>query len=336
MALPTYSTGTVSVSEDGTVTVAGGGIWSGLSVVMGDLIAIDGGAAVLISDVNADATHGQLAGWTGGTAIGKPYVVYQCSNLRFDDVEIALDLQKQVRALNTEGFYIFVPSASADPDPSLGDDGQYAFQAASGKLWVKESGLWSYLGIYKNFSFKGAYDALTAYVANDVVTYAGSAYIVIAATTANLPPNATYYSLLASKGDKGDRGDTGTLDVGTVTTGAAGSSATVTNVGTSTAAVFDFSIPKGDQGIQGVQGLQGAGIQPDATGDAADKATHDLEAAGYVFLQTDVSPFQLWVKASAASGEWAGPTYVTGNVPLGDLGSVADSVEQSFDLGVLA
>jgi Collagen triple helix repeat (20 copies) len=65
------------------------------------------------------------------------------------------------------------------------------------------------------------------------------------------------------KGDKGDKGDTGstgatgpqgpagtaaTIAVGTVTTGAAGSSATVTNAGTSSAAVFNFSIPRGADG----------------------------------------------------------------------------------------
>lgn len=133
----------------------------------------------------------------------------------------------------------------------------------------------------------------------------------------------------------GQQGRPGRSAVGTVTTGSAGSSAAVANSGTSTAAVLDFTIPRGDQGIQGIQGLQGTGIQPDATGTAAEKAMHDSEAAGFVFLLTDVSPFQLWVKASATSGDWAGPTYVTGNVPLGDLGSVTDSIEQSFDLGVL-
>jgi hypothetical protein len=59
------------------------------------------------------------------------------------------------------------------------------------------------------------------------------------------------------RGDKGDKGDTGntgstgsaaTIAVGTVTTVAPGSSASVTNVGTSSAAVFDISIPKGDTG----------------------------------------------------------------------------------------
>lgn len=65
------------------------------------------------------------------------------------------------------------------------------------------------------------------------------------------------------KGDKGERGDTGekgadgvngndgaaaTIAVGNVTTGASGSDAIVHNSGTSNAAVFDFTIPKGDPG----------------------------------------------------------------------------------------
>jgi hypothetical protein len=43
-------------------------------------------------------------------------------------------------------------------------------------------------------------------------------------------------------------GTAATISVGTVTTGAEGSSATVTNSGTTSAAVFDFSIPVGDTG----------------------------------------------------------------------------------------
>jgi hypothetical protein len=45
-----------------------------------------------------------------------------------------------------------------------------------------------------------------------------------------------------------------TADAGTTTTGAAGTPAQVTNVGTTRDAVFDFVIPQGIQGIQGVQG----------------------------------------------------------------------------------
>lgn len=50
------------------------------------------------------------------------------------------------------------------------------------------------------------------------------------------------------KGSKGDPGDAATITVGTVTTLPAGSSATVTNSGTSSAAVFNFGIPKGADG----------------------------------------------------------------------------------------
>ena len=61
-------------------------------------------------------------------------------------------------------------------------------------------------------------------------------------------------------GRDGNDGAAATIAVGTVTTGAAGSSATVTNSGTSSAAVFDFTIPRGDTGATGPQGPSGVGI----------------------------------------------------------------------------
>ncbi len=57
-------------------------------------------------------------------------------------------------------------------------------------------------------------------------------------------------------------GTAATASVGTVSTLAAGSSATVTNSGTTSAAVFNFSIPQGSAGPQGPQGIQGTpGVQ---------------------------------------------------------------------------
>lgn len=53
------------------------------------------------------------------------------------------------------------------------------------------------------------------------------------------------------KGDTGPQGPAATIQVGTVTTLEPGQNATVTNVGTSGAAVFDFGIPKGDTGELG-------------------------------------------------------------------------------------
>lgn len=60
------------------------------------------------------------------------------------------------------------------------------------------------------------------------------------------------------KGDKGDTGTAATVDAGTTTTGVAGSDASVVNSGTTSAAVFDFTIPRGDKGEKGDTGTAGA------------------------------------------------------------------------------
>lgn len=52
----------------------------------------------------------------------------------------------------------------------------------------------------------------------------------------------------------GATGPSGTLAIGTVTTGAPGSSVVITNVGTSTAAILDITIPRGDVGATGDKG----------------------------------------------------------------------------------
>lgn len=59
-------------------------------------------------------------------------------------------------------------------------------------------------------------------------------------------------------GDTGPAGSAATVSVGTVTTGAAGSSASVTNVGTNSAAVLNFSIPAGATGSTGATGPAGS------------------------------------------------------------------------------
>lgn len=247
MALNTYSTGTVSVTAGGTTVTGSGTIWSGNKAVAGDEFVI-GGVRALIVDV-VSVTELTITPWPGSDESGASYAIYQTSSQRFADVQIAIDAGKIVDALNTEGFYIFVPSDATAPDPSLGDDGQYAFQATTGKLWLKENGVWTFLGIYKGFNFRGAYDADATYSVNDVFTDSGSAYIVTSAPpVGTTPPNATYYDVLAAGGTDGADGAAGaaaTVAVGTTTTGAAGTDASVTNSGTSSAAVLDFTIPTG-------------------------------------------------------------------------------------------
>lgn len=72
-----------------------------------------------------------------------------------------------------------------------------------------------------------------------------------------------------SEGPKGDKGDAAAVEVGTVQTLPAGSSATVENVGTSSAAVLNFGIPKGDKGDTGVAGADGQDGADGADGKSA-------------------------------------------------------------------
>jgi hypothetical protein len=55
-------------------------------------------------------------------------------------------------------------------------------------------------------------------------------------------------------GARGAAGTSATVAVGTTTTGAAGTNASVTNSGTTSAAVFNFTIPRGDTGAAGASG----------------------------------------------------------------------------------
>lgn len=84
-------------------------------------------------------------------------------------------------------------------------------------------------------------------------------------------------------GTNGSAGAAATIAVGTVTTGLPTDPAAVTNVGTSSAAVFDFTIPKGDKGDTGATGP--AGTMPYAVcSTAAATATKEVTIAGITEL----------------------------------------------------
>lgn len=95
------------------------------------------------------------------------------------------------------------------------------------------------------------------------------------------------------KGDPGERGETGspgqdgapglaaTIQIGQVTTLEPGNQATVTNIGTDTAAIFNFGIPRGEQGPQGEPGEStGGGGTPGADGEDGGYYTPSVDTAG--------------------------------------------------------
>ena len=93
-------------------------------------------------------------------------------------------------------------------------------------------------------------------------------------------------------GKDGADGAAATISVGSTSTLPAGSSATVTNSGTSSAAVFDFGIPKGDKGDTGATGADG--YSPSATvtktGDTATITITDKDGTTTASISDGTTP----------------------------------------------
>lgn len=110
-------------------------------------------------------------------------------------------------------------------------------------------------------------------------------------------------------GSDGADGAAATIAVGTTTTGAAGSSASVVNSGTSSAAVLDFTIPRGDTGATGSQGPTGSTGATGATGPQGPQGdTGPTGATGPAGPVAGSTTQVIFNDAGAAAGD-AGLTY---------------------------
>lgn len=146
----------------------------------------------------------------------------------------------------------------------IGSQGLSGTPGASGPLGATgpqgntgQSGETGQTGV-PGITFRGTWTGSNAYAISDAVAFGGSTYISTAANS-NVSPdqNGSLWTLLAASGTTGPTGPTGalgsaaTLQIGQVRTGSAGTSASVVNVGTSSAAVLNFSIPQGAVGASG-------------------------------------------------------------------------------------
>ena len=135
------------------------------------------------------------------------------------------------------------------------------------------------------------------------------------------------------KGDKGDQGDQGvpgtpgaagapgspgtaaSVNAGTTTTGAPGTNANVVNSGTSSTAIFDFTIPRGDVGPVGPGG-QGIEIKGTVANHAALPTTGN-------------QPGDVWVTLDTGHGwSWNGTAWVDIGPLQGPPGAVGPSGSQ--------
>lgn len=98
-------------------------------------------------------------------------------------------------------------------------------------------------------------------------------------------------------GSSGEAGTAATIEVGTVTTGEAGSSAAVTNSGTTSAAVFDFVIPRGDKGEKGDTGPQGP------RGEKGDTGTWDGTIPDHEHTVSDITDFPTSLPANGGNAD---------------------------------
>jgi len=197
--------------------------------------------------------------------------------------------------------------------------------------------------------WKGAWNGSTGYVTGDAVSYGGSAYISTGDVNAGVTPgSSSLWALLASQGAAGTAGANGTngtngaagaaatVQVGTVSTGAAGSSVVVQNVGSSNAAVLNFTIPQGAAGAAGVPGMTSKGTWLTGTG----YSKGDVVFAGgssYV-SQRDTNIAVPATSVANNTGEWAllasqgspGPATVSlGTVTSGAVAAVTNSGTQN-------
>lgn len=102
------------------------------------------------------------------------------------------------------------------PLNTVGVDGDWAFDTSvNAYVYYKSGGAWAQVNSLKGpqgiqgvagpigLTWQGAYNNGTSYVLNDGVSYNGSSYICILASTGNLPTNGTYWNLIAQKGADG-------------------------------------------------------------------------------------------------------------------------------------
>lgn len=248
-------------------------------------------------------------------------------------------------------------------NPIMADaEGFVAFHVAGGAYQIKATKgsftkTWRYVAIglaaetdIQIVTPKGEWDSGTTYQVGDLVSHGGNLFISITANNLNNEPDtgspvqSTSDWMLVGAAVKGDDGLAATVTVGTVTTVDPGEPATVTNVGTATAAVLNFEIPRGEKGEKGDKGDKG---EKGDKGDAAtitvgtvttvgpeDPATvTNVGTATAAIFDFEIPKGEKGDKGDPGDGDVSGPGMAT----QGNLASFADtSGKQLADSGISA
>ena len=139
------------------------------------------------------------------------------------------------------------------------------------------------------------------------------------------------------RGEPGEQGDPGadgqdgadgaaaTVTVGSTTTSAPGGNASVTNVGTSSAAVFDFTIPRGATGAPGSDGTNGTnGVDGRTVRSGTGAPSGGIGVDGDFYIDTAAAT----IYGPKTGGVWGSPTSL-----VGPAGVVAATAPVTYDGG---
>jgi hypothetical protein len=131
---------------------------------------------------------------------------------------------------------------------------------------------------------------------------------------------------IGPEGPTGPAGTAATLSVGTTTTGAAGTNASVSQTGTSTARTFNFTIPRGNTGATGAKGDTGNTGPEGPKGDKGEKGEGSELLEGTLAVAGHYIDSEEFVEPWANTSNWHGPT----GPGTAILGSVNPSINRLY------
>jgi hypothetical protein len=224
MATSYYSTGTITLTNGSAVVTGTGTAWQTVLITGGNIFVQAPGNPLPIATVDSDTQITAELEWTGASGtyeyrlqLGESL---QANSQNMQNLVYLLSELRQGTLFKYDAAGTFADRALFDGRPK--GYSYLVFSGDSADLYVKASnasgdwvGPFAYgrgdigpEGPAGTLNPRGAYDAGTAYNANDNVLYSGSSWVALQSTISNAPPalpttaNA-FWALLAAKGTDG-------------------------------------------------------------------------------------------------------------------------------------
>jgi hypothetical protein len=224
-----------------------------------------------------------------------------------------------------------VLNGTSDPSSGTGIDGDFYINTTSHAIFgPKTSSSWGTgTSLGGNSVLNGSINPISSNGSNGDFYINTSTNTIFGPKANNLWPSGV--SIVGPTGATGATGATGpkgdaaaTITVNSTTTGAAGTNASVTNSGTSSAVKLDFTIPRGADGATGATGPQGpAGTSPSLTNISSaislvmpNTSTSGVNSTWYPY---STGSFNLGKDATSGGARYWKDIFATGTMYIGSV-----------------